>query len=82
MKYPELVAQVAKQQSLKAREVRATLDAALTIIADALAKDEPVSLPGVGRLVIRSRPEEQVTDPKTGAKATVPARRRILVKQA
>jgi DNA-binding protein HU-beta len=81
MKYPELVAQVAKQRSMKARDVRVTLDAALAIIADALAKDEPVNLPGVGRMVVRNRPEKQVTDAKTGAKETVPAQRRILVKQ-
>ena len=81
MKYPELIAQVAKQQDMKPKDVRAILDATMTVVADALAKDEPVNLRGVGRLVVWERPEEKVTDPKTGKTKVVPATRRIVVRQ-
>ncbi len=52
MKLEQLVALVAKTTDLNPDVVRESLETAIEVMADALAEQETVRLPGLGRLVV------------------------------
>ena len=65
MNKTELVSHVAAEISTTRAAVR-MVDAVFSVIADALARDEPVAIAGFGKFAVRGRAARQVPNPRTG----------------
>lgn len=62
----ELVAALATEMDADKKTATAALDAITGIITKAVAEGGAVTLPGVGKIYCRERPERMVRNPATG----------------
>ncbi len=73
----ELVAQLAEVLGSDKKSAGAALDAIATVVARTVAEGGTVTLPGIGKVAVRARPERQVRNPATGETLTKPADRQV-----
>ncbi len=66
----QLVAALADEMGSDKKTASAALDAIATVVAREVAAGGSVTLPGVGKVVCRARPERQVRNPATGETMT------------
>ncbi|MGB3148817.1 MAG: HU family DNA-binding protein [Paracoccaceae bacterium] len=71
----QLVAAIAEEMSTDKKTASGALDALATIVSREVAAGGAVTLPGIGKVVCRARPERQVRNPATGETMTKPADR-------
>ncbi len=69
----ELAAQVAAGTSLSKSDADAAVSAVFSVIADALAGGETVTIAGFGAFSTRSRPARPGRNPRTGETITIAA---------
>ena len=62
----QLVAALAEKMEADKKSAAAALDAIATIISDEVAGGGAVTLPGIGKIYCRERPERMVRNPATG----------------
>ena len=62
----QLVAALAEKMDADKKSAVAALDAITTIISDEVAGGGAVTLPGIGKIYCRERPERMVRNPATG----------------
>lgn len=77
MRKPELAAAIAEETGLSKNKAQEVLNAVTDQISAALAKNEPVSLPGFGNFSIRERSPRTGRNPQTGATIKIPASRSV-----
>ncbi|TDT44003.1 DNA-binding protein HU-alpha [Halospina denitrificans] len=77
MRKPELAAAIAEETGLSKNKAQEVLNAVTDQISAALAKNEPVSLPGFGNFNIRERSARTGRNPQTGASIKIPASRSV-----
>ncbi|MEI4471765.1 HU family DNA-binding protein [Frigidibacter sp. MR17.24] len=68
-----LVAAVAEAMGSDKKTATAALDAISDVVAKEVAAGGAVTLPGIGKVLCRARPERQVRNPATGETMTKPA---------
>ena len=66
----QLVAALADEMGGDKKTASAALDAIASVVAREVAAGGSVTLPGVGKVVCRARPERQVRNPATGETMT------------
>jgi DNA-binding protein HU-beta len=66
----QLVAAIAEAMSADKKTASAALDAIAEVVTREVAAGGAVTLPGVGKVVCRARPERQVRNPSTGETMT------------
>lgn len=69
----ELVAAMAEEMGADKKTASAALDAVTGVITREVSKGGAVTLPGVGKIACRERPERLVRNPATGEQITKPA---------
>lgn len=75
----QLVATLAEQMGADKKTATAALDAIASIVATEVAAGGSVTLPGIGKVACRARPEREVRNPATGETLTKPADRAVKV---
>lgn len=75
----QLVAALAEKMGTDRKTAVAALDGIAAIVATEVAAGGAVTLPGIGKVVCRSRPEREVRNPATGETLTKPADRAVKV---
>ncbi|WP_138468522.1 HU family DNA-binding protein [Poseidonocella sp. HB161398] len=75
----QLVAAVAEAMETDKKTATAALDAIAGIITEEVAKGGAVTLPGVGKIFCRERPERMVRNPATGEQIKKEADRQVKV---
>ena len=70
----QLVAAIAEQTGMDKKAAGAALDAVTGIITSEVAGGGAVTLPGVGKIYCRERPERMVRNPATGEQIKIPAK--------
>ena len=75
MRKPELAAAIAEETGLSKNKAQEVLNAVTDQISAALAKNEPVSLPGFGNFSIRERSARTGRNPQTGKESASNAKR-------
>ena len=73
MKKSDLSAHVASQVSLSRSDADSAVNAVFSIISDALAREETVTIAGFGTFSTKRRPERQGRNPRTGENITIAA---------
>ncbi|MEZ5753268.1 MAG: HU family DNA-binding protein [Paracoccaceae bacterium] len=73
----QLVASLAEQMGSDKKTAGAALDAIAAVVAREVAAGGAVTLPGLGKVVCRARPERQVRNPATGETVTKPADKQV-----
>jgi nucleoid DNA-binding protein len=71
----DFIDQIAARTQRSRTEAEDAINAALAVIADALAKGEKVDLRGFGSFQVSDKNERQGRNPKTGESLTIPAKR-------
>ena len=69
----QLVAALADKMDSDKKSASAALDAITEVITDEVSKGGAVTLPGVGKIACRERPERMVRNPATGEQLKKPA---------
>jgi DNA-binding protein HU-beta len=69
----QLVAALAEAMGSDKKTANAALDALGALVAKEVASGGAVTLPGLGKIVCRARPERTVRNPATGDQITKPA---------
>ena len=69
----QLVAALADAMSADKKVASSALDAIASVVAREVAAGGAVTLPGLGKVVCKARPERQVRNPATGESMTKPA---------
>ena len=69
----QLVAALADQMNSDKKTASAALDALSEVVTKEVAAGGAVTIPGIGKVVCRARPERQVRNPATGETMTKPA---------
>jgi len=69
----QLVAAVAETMGSDKKTATAALDAIGTVVANEVTNGGAVTIPGIGKVVCKARPERQVRNPATGETMTKPA---------
>jgi DNA-binding protein HU-beta len=69
----QLVAALADEMGSDKKTASGALDAIASVVAREVAQGGAVTLPGIGKVVCRARPERQVRNPATGETVTKPA---------
>jgi DNA-binding protein HU-beta len=75
MNKSELLTAVKDQYGINKKDTLAALEAVLSVITEALASGDKVTLVGFGTFEARDRKERQGVNPSTGEKMTIPAAR-------
>ncbi|PWE31735.1 HU family DNA-binding protein [Pararhodobacter marinus] len=75
----QLVATLAEQMGADKKTAAAALDTLASIVASEVAAGGAVTLPGIGKVACRARPEREVRNPATGETLTKPADRAVKV---
>lgn len=75
----QLVAALAEQMGADKKTAGLALDALASIVATEVAAGGAVTLPGIGKVVCRARPEREVRNPATGETITKAADRAVKV---
>lgn len=73
----QLVATLAEEMGGDKKTATAALDAIAAIVTREVAQGGAVTLPGLGKVVCRERPERQVRNPATGETMTKPADKQV-----
>ncbi len=73
----QLVATLAEQMGSDKKTANAALDAIAAVVAREVAAGGAVTLPGLGKVVCRARPERQVRNPATGETVTKAADKQV-----
>ncbi|MBD3764015.1 MAG: HU family DNA-binding protein [Rhodobacterales bacterium] len=73
----QLVAALAEAMGADRKTATAALDAIAAVVAREVAAGGTVTLPGLGKVACRERPERQVRNPATGETLTKPADRQV-----
>jgi DNA-binding protein HU-beta len=66
----QLVATLAEEMGSDKKTASAALDAMASVITREVANGGAVTLPGIGKVMCRARPERQVRNPATGETMT------------
>ncbi len=69
----QLVAALAEEMGSDKKTASSALDAIATVVSREVASGGAVTLPGIGKVQCRARPERQVRNPATGETMTKPA---------
>ncbi len=69
----QLVAALADEMGEDKKTASAALDAIASVVTSEVVGGGAVTLPGIGKVVCRTRPERQVRNPATGEQITKPA---------
>ena len=75
----QLVAALAEAMDTDKKTATAAVDALTDIITREVSAGGAVTLPGVGKIACRARPERQVRNPATGETMTKPADKAVKV---
>ncbi|MDB6452801.1 MULTISPECIES: HU family DNA-binding protein [unclassified Falsirhodobacter] len=75
----QLVATLAEEMGGDKKTATAALDAIAAIVTREVAAGGAVTIPGIGKVVCRERPERQVRNPATGETMTKPADKQVKV---
>ena len=75
----QLVAALAETMGADKKTAGSALDAIAAIVAREVAAGGAVTLPGLGKVVCRARPERQVRNPQTQEMMTKPADKQVKV---
>ena len=62
----QLVAAIAEKMDSEKKMATAALDAITEVITEEVSKGGAVTLPGIGKIMCRERPERMVRNPATG----------------
>lgn len=73
----QLVASLADEMGADKKTAGSALDAIAAIVAREVAAGGAVTLPGLGKVVCRARPERQVRNPATGESVTKAADKQV-----
>ncbi|MBP9950189.1 MAG: HU family DNA-binding protein [Cypionkella sp.] len=73
----QLLAAIADSMGSDKKTASAALDAIAEIVAREVAAGGAVTLPGLGKMVCRERPERQVRNPATGETVTKAADKQV-----
>ena len=77
MNNSDLAEALATSASLTKAEARKYVDAVFSLVAEAAAKGEEVSLSGFGKFKIKDSPAREGRNPSTGAVIAIPASRKL-----
>ncbi len=75
----ELVSQLAAEMGADKKSASSALDGLAAIVTREVANGGAVTVPGIGKVVCRARPERQVRNPATGETLTKPADKTVKV---
>lgn len=75
----QLVATLAEEMGSDKKSASAALDAIVAIVTREVAGGGAVTLPGIGKIACRARPERQVRNPQTQEMMTKPADKQVKV---
>ena len=75
---PDLVAAIAARSGISRRNAAEVLTSLTDEIVDALARDVPVRLTGLGTFTVLHSPPRCVRDPRNGSPLHLKARRRVV----
>lgn len=75
----QLVAALAEEMGSDKKTAGAALDAIAAIVTKEVAGGGAVTIPGIGKVQCRARPERQVRNPATGETFTKPADKQVKV---
>ncbi len=75
----QLVAAVAEAMGADRKTATAALDAVAEVVAREVAAGGTVTLPGVGKIACKARPERQVRNPATGEMVTKAADKQVKI---
>ncbi|MEZ5685626.1 MAG: HU family DNA-binding protein [Paracoccaceae bacterium] len=75
----QLVAALAEAMGSDKKSAGAALDAISAVVTTEVAAGGAVTIPGVGKVYCKSRPERQVRNPATGETMTKPADKQVKV---
>lgn len=75
----QLVAALADAMGSDKKTAGAALDAIASVVAREVAAGGAVTLPGLGKVACKARPERQVRNPATGETVTKPADKQVKV---
>lgn len=75
----QLVAAVAEVMGADKKIAGAALDAIASVVAREVVAGGSVTLPGLGKVAYKARPERQVRNPATGETVTKPADKQVKI---
>ena len=75
----QLVAALAEEMGSDKKSANTALDAVINIITREVSNGGAVTLPGVGKIYCRERPERMVRNPATGEQMKKPADKQVKV---
>lgn len=75
----QLVAALAEEMGADKKTATAALDAISAVVLREVAAGGAVTLPNIGKVMCRARPERQVRNPATGETMTKPADKAVKV---
>ena len=75
----QLVAALAEEMGTDKKTANAALDAISAIVTREVSGGGAVTVPGIGKVFCRARPERQVRNPATGEQITKPADKAVKV---
>ena len=78
----QLVAALAEEMGSDKKTASSALDAISAVVSREVAAGGAVTLPGIGKIQCRARPERQVRNPATGETMTKPADKVVKVSVA
>ena len=73
----QLVAALADEMGSDKRSATAALDAMAAVITRTVSEGGALTIPGIGKIACRARPERQVRNPQTQELMTKPADRQV-----
>ncbi|WP_112310630.1 HU family DNA-binding protein [Pseudogemmobacter bohemicus] len=73
----QLVAAVAEAMGADKKTASAALDAIADVVAKEVTSGGAITLPGLGKVACKERPERQVRNPATGETMTKPADKQV-----
>lgn len=75
----QLVAAIAEAMGADKKIAGSALDAIASVVAREVSAGGAVTLPGLGKVACKARPERQVRNPATGETVTKPADKQVKV---
>lgn len=75
----QLVATLAEEMGTDKKTANSALDAIASVVTREVSNGGAVTLPGIGKVACRARPERQVRNPQTQEMMTKPADKQVKV---
>ena len=75
----QLVAVLSEKMGSDKKTANAALDAVAEIVMQEVSAGGAITLPGIGKVMCRARPERQVRNPATGETMTKPADKAVKI---